>query len=435
MKALLSRGQRITGAKQTYRVGAFLGSGGQGEVYEAIGPTKSYAIKWYFGPMATPEQKRILEKLVAIGPPNNRFLWPLEIVTSPSVKGFGYIMPIRSKRYKSIVDLMKRKAEPSFYTLIISAIQMVDCFDRLHKKGLCYRDISFGNVFFDDRTGDVLICDNDNITSEKEPNKSVLGTPRFMAPEIVRGDKMPDIKTDLFSLSVLLFYMFMIHHPLEGKLEASIKCFDLPAMKRLYGDRPVFIYDPIMRSNRPVEGLHDNAIAFWKVYPEFFKDAFTQNFTKGLRNRDSRLLEEQWLKLLIRLKNGLMFCTCGAENFYDHTHLSTSGLAKECWACGKKLELPARMRVGSAVVMLNFNTKLYAHQLIEKQEIDFKHILGMVTKHPTQVGVWGLKNMSSDTWQVTTKTGRLQSVPHGKSCTLDDGIQIQMGQISAQIKR
>jgi hypothetical protein len=229
--------------------------------------------------------------------------------------------------------------------------------------------------------------------------------------------------------------MFMIHHPLEGKLEASIKCFDLPAMKRLYGERPVFIYDPVMRSNRPVEGLHDNAIAFWKVYPEFFKQAFTQNFTKGLRSRESRLLEDQWLKLLIRLKNGLMFCSCGAENFYDQVHLSGSGLGKECWACSKKLELPARMRVGSQVVMLNFNTKLYYHQLVTNQEIDFKHIVGMVTKHPTQAGVWGLKNMSSDVWKVTTQTGRLQQVPHGMSCTLDDGVQIQIGQLSAHIKR
>ncbi len=67
-----------------------------------------------------------------------------------------------------------------------------------------------------ERLGDILICDNDNVTSEKHADKSILGTPRFMAPEIVRGDGLPNVQSDLFSLSVLLFYMFMVHHPLKA---------------------------------------------------------------------------------------------------------------------------------------------------------------------------------------------------------------------------
>lgn len=279
----LRRGQTVRShTGKTYLVRDFLGSGGQGEVFKATASGMDYAVKWYYPNSATENQLELIKKLIAIGPPNDKFLWPLELLTDEKMNGFGYSMRLRDKSYKGIVDLMKRKIEPSFYTLTVSAIQMVDSFEKLHRKGLCYRDISFGNVFMNELHGDVLICDNDNVTSEKHADKSILGTPRFMAPEIVRGESLPNVQSDLFSLSVLLFYMFMVHHPLEGKQEASIKCFDLPAMKKLYGTHPVFIYDPINTSNRPVRGVHDNAIVFWDIYPASFKEAFTKSFTRGL---------------------------------------------------------------------------------------------------------------------------------------------------------
>ena len=76
--------------------------------------------------------------------------------------------------------------------------------------------------FLSQRWGEALICDNDNVTIDNSPTSEVLGTSHFMAPEIVRGEALPSTKTDLFSLAVLLFYMFMFHHPLEGKREADI---------------------------------------------------------------------------------------------------------------------------------------------------------------------------------------------------------------------
>jgi hypothetical protein len=60
---------------------------------------------------------------------------------------------------------------------------------------------------------------------------------------------VPSTQTDLFSLAVLLFYMFVMHHPLEGRKELAIKCLDLPAMKKLYGTEPLFIFDPSDDSN------------------------------------------------------------------------------------------------------------------------------------------------------------------------------------------
>ena len=59
--------------------------------------------------------------------------------------------------------------------------------------------------------------------------------------------RQPNIATDLYSLAVILFYMFMVHHPLEGRREREITCLDLAAMKKLYGTEALFIFDPEAR--------------------------------------------------------------------------------------------------------------------------------------------------------------------------------------------
>src|SRR5690349_9089038 len=73
----------------------FLGGGGQGEVYQATLGGKPVALKWYFPTSATPEQRRGLDNLVRQGPPNDKFLWPLELVSAETIPAFGYVMPLR----------------------------------------------------------------------------------------------------------------------------------------------------------------------------------------------------------------------------------------------------------------------------------------------------------------------------------------------------
>ena len=47
---------------------------------------------------------------VRSGPPSDRFLWPLDLMTTAGSNDYGYIMPLRESRFKGIVDLMKRRA-------------------------------------------------------------------------------------------------------------------------------------------------------------------------------------------------------------------------------------------------------------------------------------------------------------------------------------
>jgi eukaryotic-like serine/threonine-protein kinase len=414
----------------------FLGAGGQGEVYKATLNGQPIALKWYFEAMATPDQRAALETIVKRGAPNERFLWPMELASAPGIPGFGYLMLLRESCYKSIVDLMKRRVEPDFRALITAGLELSHSFLLLHAKGLCYRDISFGNVFFDPVSGDILICDNDNVAVDGQGKAGVLGTPRFMAPEIVRGEAKPSTQTDLFSLAVLLFYMLMVSHPLEGKKEASIRCFDLPAMNKIYGFEPVFVFDPKDVSNRPVKGIHDNAIAYWQIYPRFLRDLFTKAFTEGLNDVKSRVRESEWRSALAQLRDWIVYCpACRAENFYDPEALkANNGKPAHCWSCQKEISLPYRIRLGNSIVMLNFDSRLYPHHIDSQRLYDFTKPVAEVVRHPTDNRIWGLKNLSQEKWVLTGSDGVIKDVEPGKSATLGQGVKINFGKIEGEVR-
>ncbi len=414
-----------------------LGAGGQGEVYKAQLGGEDVAVKWFFPAMATAEQRASMELLIRKGAPSEHFLYPMEITVADGVAGFGYVMPLRPKRFKNIVDLMKRKIEPTFRALATAGLNLSHNYLLLHSQGLCYRDISFGNAFFDPDNGDVLIADNDNVSVDGAAVLGVLGTPRFMAPEIVRGEAMPSTNTDLYSLSVLIFYMLMVAHPLEGAKEASIKALDLPAMTKIYGTDATFIYDPNDDSNRPVPGIHDNALAFWRIYPQFLRDIFTRAFTVGLRDPvNGRVRESEWRGEMIRLRDAIFYCAnCSMENFYDSIALKASGGNPGlCWACAAALKLPPRIRIGKSVVMLNYNTELFPHHIDDGRMYDFSAPVAAVAQHPSNPNLWGLKNVSTNKWVITSAGGAVKDVEPGKSVSLTVGTKIQFGNIEGEIR-
>jgi DNA-binding helix-hairpin-helix protein with protein kinase domain len=430
MKTMLTVGDMVE--LETYhmrcRVESFLGGGGQGEVYQALilgsGPERRFALKWYFPHMATSGQRAILEDLINREAPSPRFIWPRDLASMSSRPGFGYLMPLRDSSYRGLHEIMTGKASPSFRAIVTSAMELADGFWQLHANGLCYRDISFGNVFFEPAHGSVLICDNDNVGIDGRSTASVYGTPGFMAPEVMRGEVLPSAATDLFSLSVLLFYLLMVHHPLQGRRELDEPVWDRAAAYRLYGERPVFIFDPDDRSNEPVPGYHDNALVFWPLYPQFIRDLFVRAFTAGLRDPlNKRVRELEWLPAMVRLRDAIIYCSrCKVEVFAD----TAAGATPTCWHCGKPVMRPPRLVVDGETVMLNYDTKIFPHH-VRSEKWGFDRPVAAVARHPTNADVWGLRNLSSTTWTATTPSGDLVSVLPGRSITLADGTTVDFG--------
>jgi hypothetical protein len=237
---------------------------------------------------------------------------------------------------------------------------------------------------------------------------------------------------------VLLFYLLTVHHPLEGKNESSIRCLDLPAMTKLYGTQPIFIFDPADQSNRPVPGLHDNALDFWPIFPQFLHELFVRAFTVGLRDPEhGRVREPEWRLAMVKLRDLIVYCThCGAENFFDPGNLQVDGAQPlSCWLCHKAVTLPAHISIGSQLIMLNHDTMLFPHHIDDDKMWEFSAPVAEVTQHPTSPNVWGLKNLSSHKWVSTSADGVVRDVEPGKSVSLAIGTRINFGRVEGEFRR
>ena len=96
--------------------------------------------------------------------------------------------------------------------------QVAEGLEAAHAEGVVHRDIKPLNVLFDAR-GDVKLMDfglaAPVAAAGKDRSGQVFGSPRYMAPEQVRGDRV-DPRTDLYSLGVMLFELATGQPPFPG---------------------------------------------------------------------------------------------------------------------------------------------------------------------------------------------------------------------------
>lgn len=411
-------------------VDEFLGEGGQGAVYRAKWNDREWALKWYspqFLETATGHRENI-QRVVNLGAPTKRFLWPQAVATIHGQSEFGYIMQLRSPEYASLNSYVKRTVRTTFRNALRACYQLAESFRQLHLKGYSYADISRGNAFLHPGTGDILICDNDNVVPNGEAGV-ILGSGNFIAPEILRNLARPRIETDLHSLAVLMFQILFIAHPLDGKRLYAIRALDTPAREMLYAKEPIFVFDPANEANRPVAGSQDSLVRLWEhIYPTPIKSAFIKAFTNGLLEPSNRVRESEWIELFAHTIDEVVHCTgCMAEHIVDSTLLKESQPYEgTCWNCTQIIRLPFALKVGRRLTYLTAETRLHPHHIVPRGQPDFDHVIGEVRRHPTDRQVWGLANRSGGPWKLTTSTGTVE-VPDGRSATLSAGSTITFG--------
>ena len=385
-----------------------LGRGGQGVVYlvEVCGEKK--ALKWYLN---APDDKfyRNLEHNIASGAPSDAFLWP-EYLTEKQQGSYGYIMKLRPQNYYEFGNFLLAKVSfKSFTAMLSAAMRICDGFMMLHRFGYSYQDLNDGNFFIDPQTGDVLICDNDNVMPQGEKS-GIMGKARYMAPEIVAGG-IPDKYSDRFSLSVILFMLFYANHPFEGAKVVACPCMTESFEKRFYGSEALFIYDPIDKSNLPVRGIHQNVIRRWPVFPQLLRDTFIEEFSKEkLQNPSSRMIEQNWKKIISTVRDSLVVCRHCAEE----TFVNVSNTTDKCMNCGKDVDLSKRLVINNRSLPLINKTAIY---IDEDNTPD-----GVVTTDSN--GFMLIKNVSTETWTVETPSGKIKTVAPNEILPVKEGLKI-----------
>ena len=409
---LQGRTLRMVRAGTAVAVGERLGEGGQGVVHAVTIGGAPYAAKWYrYAPSG--ELRRSIAALVERGRPHRAFIWPVDLVVSDELSGFGYIMPRLESRFSSFAQLVSRPEQPPFRVVISIGRHLVTAFEALHSAGLCYRDISFGNLYVDPDRADVAIIDNDNVGLDGG-EVFVWGTLRFMAPEVVRREAAPSSVTDLHSLAVFLFYLFMHGHPLEGVRTDSSYSWapsnhhsETDLALRHFGTEPVFIFDPNDHSNPPRPG--DPVAIWWRLYPKFFRSVFERAFTSGLRDPSGlgRVAEGVWRRALIRLADCVSVCECQASVFFDP---DDPGL--RCWNCNRVPPRPPLLELPGATVALSQGATLTAHHLSRNR--DYDTVVATVENHPVTPGEFVLRNMSTRSWTMTPVGESAKAVDPGR---------------------
>ncbi|MGN0686522.1 MAG: protein kinase [Oscillospiraceae bacterium] len=400
-----------------------LGQGGQGAVYRASYRGQDYALKMYFtNKLKQPELFREnLSALASGASVSEAFMMPL-ILTENSDGVFGFLMELIPPEYAPFSDILNARVRFSdLYAIVNAAIRIASAFRELHNSGKSYQDLNDGGFFIRPADGDIRICDCDNIAPYGE-HLGIAGKPGYMAPEIVRGEKAPDKLTDRYSLAVLLFRLLLRGDPLEGGKVLKSVCLTEDAERRHYGFEPMFVYDPEDDSNRPVRGVHNNIIKFWKIMPEYIREAFTLSFTTGLHQPEKRLIEKQWLDLLVRLRSDICCCTCGAQGFAPSYAKDEDG--KFICPCGAHFAPPLVLAGGKNRILLSDGTKLFGDDISVTAE---------VVRNKVNPSLWGLKNHTSDVWRCVLPNGQEKEVPQGSAAPIFLGTKIDFGSALCEI--
>lgn len=404
-----------------------LGEGGQGTVYLVEVDGREYALKWYHRKINNGDKfYRNLANNIDTGSPSELFVWPKYL--SRVVDGeYGYVMDLVPGNYKCFSDFLLTKERFSSITVVVTAaLNITHAFRELHRKGFSYQDLNDGNFFIDPKTGDVLICDTDNVAPYGD-SLGIAGKARYMAPEVVRNIKSPDVMTDRFSLAVILFRLLFLDHPLEGR-RTLCPCLTEEHEHKFYGKYPLFIYDPDNDSNIPVRGVHCNVIRLWGLYPQFVRDMFIRAFSQPcLKMETSRPTDNEWQILFTRLRDCIVKCPCGGETFLD-----LDADESTCVNCGLHIPRPPVLSVKKYRVALFPGKKLYACHTTEDSD-EYTQITGSVMRSQNRPGVWGLKNASGTPWNAVLKDGTQASVPDGKVIVVTKASSIDFGTCRGEI--
>jgi hypothetical protein len=250
-------GQTIGGR---YKIEDMLGQGGMSAVYRATDPNlrRTVAIKLIHSHLATDREfvRRFEEEAAAVAGlrhanivqvfdfnhEEDHYYMVLEFVTGLSLQEKLRALHEAGQRLtiSEVVRIM---------TTLCEAVQYA------HERGLIHRDIKPANVMLNSAGQPILmdfgvakIMGGKNFTA----TGAVIGTPAYIAPELVRGQR-PDVRADIYSLGIILFEMLAGQLPFDADSAMSLM------MKHLTEPVPA-LHDLAPKVPRPLVAVVERAL-------------------------------------------------------------------------------------------------------------------------------------------------------------------------------
>jgi serine/threonine protein kinase len=126
-------------------------------------------------------------------------------------------------------DRVKRAGPLSNAEVKVIFTQVLNAFEYAHSKGIVHRDIKPANIFID-KNNQVKILDFGiakifGTGNEMTQTGTQMGTPVYMSPEQVKGEKSIDHRSDIYALGITLYFILTGKAPYESAEESSFEIF------------------------------------------------------------------------------------------------------------------------------------------------------------------------------------------------------------------
>lgn len=238
---------------QRYEILREIGTGGMGHVYKARDRDLDETVAL-----------KVLRAEIGADPViQRRFLRELKlarIITHPNVVKVFDTGKYKGNRYISMeyiegisLDTWRKKNSPDIRLLLAIVAKIMQGVQAAHQQGIVHRDLKPQNVLLD-RTLNPHVLDfgiaraagNVEATSGQ-----VLGSPKYMSPEQIQGKDL-DPRSDIYSLGVMLFYLFAGEEPFSGEDPRSIVLKHLtqppPSLREMNPEAPEWLEDIVVKA-------------------------------------------------------------------------------------------------------------------------------------------------------------------------------------------
>ena len=207
-----------------FRITSLLGRGGMGEVYRADDLELGQTVALKLLPPQLAQDEAALARLrnevrVArqVSHPNVCRVYDITEADGHSFIAMEYVDG------EDLASVLRRMGRPTKEKSLDIARQICAGLAAAHEQGILHRDLKPANVMLDGR-GRVRIMDFGlgGFAAELRDERSVSGTPAYMAPEQLRGEVVSE-RSDIYSLGLLLYELFSGKRPYTAGSVAELQ--------------------------------------------------------------------------------------------------------------------------------------------------------------------------------------------------------------------